>query len=285
MKTRRLRPTAKGFTLVELLVVIAIIGILIAMLLPAIQTARESARRTDCSSKLRQLALACQMYAQNNREQIVPGIVKTGNHSGLVGLLPYLEASVLFKNYDFSLASTSNAAVVATKLPIYVCPSDNKNGFYRVGSTDFARSNYVMNFGSQHIEAVGADAGPFRLDQSSSYASMSIDGTTNTALYSEVKAGDLNTEPAGAWGYGEAGSCAYTHLTLPNGGSGGTPIVQPAGSGGNWSTAHASASSFHPGGVNVAFAGTAVSFMNDNIDQSRWSAYGTANGGEAYFAE
>src|SRR5690606_4226715 len=98
-----------GFTLVELLVVIAIIGILIAMLLPAIQAARESARRANCSSNLRQIATAIQTYADRNSEQIPPfgvtGSYSDGSHwshSWFAFLMPVLEHQNTFSLYDLN---------------------------------------------------------------------------------------------------------------------------------------------------------------------------------------
>src|SRR6218665_1878959 len=98
-----------AFTLVELLVVIAIIGILIALLLPAIQAARESARKSQCLNNLKQLGLACQNYA-DGKKQFPNGKVIRGT-GGIdaqnmacwsLELLPYVEENGLFKNYDFS---------------------------------------------------------------------------------------------------------------------------------------------------------------------------------------
>ena len=89
-----------GFTLVELLVVIAIIGILIAMLLPAIQAARESARRAQCSNNLRQLAIAVNTYSDRNSEQIPPS-VGPGSYSWLFHMFPVMERQADYGNYRF----------------------------------------------------------------------------------------------------------------------------------------------------------------------------------------
>mgnify|MGYP001138020239 CR=1 FL=1 len=88
-----------GFTLVELLVVIAIIGILVALLLPAIQAAREAARRTECSNNLKQWALAMQVYHDIHKSLPI-GMARTPRHTWVVSLWPHLEQTGLTESYD-----------------------------------------------------------------------------------------------------------------------------------------------------------------------------------------
>ena len=115
-----------GFTLVELLVVIAIIGVLVALLLPAIQAAREAARRSQCANNLKQIALACHNYHD------VHGVFPinhgdTGNSfSWLAMLLPFIEQSALYEQIDFNvpISTPENLVVARTHLPAYRCPSD-----------------------------------------------------------------------------------------------------------------------------------------------------------------
>jgi len=100
-----------GFTLVELLVVIAIIGILIAMLLPAIQAARESARRANCSSNLRQLATAVNIYAERNSEQVPPHALGSSPHHGWIAMLwPVMEATTSYNALQLHLNADDTSA-------------------------------------------------------------------------------------------------------------------------------------------------------------------------------
>jgi prepilin-type N-terminal cleavage/methylation domain-containing protein/prepilin-type processing-associated H-X9-DG protein len=115
-----------AFTLVELLVVIAIIGILVALLLPAIQAARESARRSDCQNNLKQMGLAIQMYHQDN--EIYPPARFERNQMGVswaFRLLPYEEGTTIFEAHDYTkrVDDEANARSMRTPVAIYACPS------------------------------------------------------------------------------------------------------------------------------------------------------------------
>jgi prepilin-type N-terminal cleavage/methylation domain-containing protein len=133
---------ARAFTLVELLVVIAIIGILIALLLPAVQAAREAARRAQCANNLKQIGLALHSYHAacgsfphgniNRTAGLCPGMAEpavsysTRFGNWLIALLPYIEQSPLFDSYDLDYHNESpeNRAVRETSVAAYVCPSD-----------------------------------------------------------------------------------------------------------------------------------------------------------------
>ena len=164
-----------GFTLVELLVVIAIIGILIAMLLPAVQAAREAARRLQCANHLKQIGLALHNY--HDRYNIFPtsttgavgsgGACGNGFYSWLARILPDVEETGLCDSIDFSVgmmdtcnqtsssdysslsisATHPNAAAAATVVPTYVCPSAVWEHNDVVGSAGAAPGSYAANIG------------------------------------------------------------------------------------------------------------------------------------------
>ncbi len=127
--------TKRAFTLVELLVVIAIIGILVALLLPAVQSARESARRTQCLSNLKQLSLAALNHHDTYKAFPIGMKMKSGvglrntESTWLISLLPFVEQNALYDKWDFSqpannTSNTTDNARSATIIPVYVCPSD-----------------------------------------------------------------------------------------------------------------------------------------------------------------
>ncbi len=155
-----LRPPPSAFTLVELLVVITIIGVLVGLLLPAVQAARESARRMQCSNNLKQTMLAVHSYHEAQGAFPI-GAAETGSPeftcvSWMMAVLPHLEMINVYNEFDLAALwpdcmNGAAAAAYRTKIPTYCCPSDNAGveGYYdkrQNGGPGFARSNVVGCF-------------------------------------------------------------------------------------------------------------------------------------------
>jgi prepilin-type N-terminal cleavage/methylation domain-containing protein/prepilin-type processing-associated H-X9-DG protein len=204
------RNERSGFTLVELLVVIAIIGILVALLLPAIQAAREAARRTECKNKLRQLAVASLNYETAKKEfplGRLSGVTLDNNtplvHWGfLARLLPYFESESLhdlidFDNHDVGV-DLHPARLV--KIDLFICPSDEEDRLNSLdcGQPDYGRASYRGNGGGDtgemlvvtgHIDDVEQNNGIFVTNRAVRIRQVT-DGTSHTAILSEKVRGD-----------------------------------------------------------------------------------------------
>jgi prepilin-type N-terminal cleavage/methylation domain-containing protein len=222
----------RGFTLVELLVVIAIIGVLVALLLPAIQAAREAARRTQCTNNLRQISVAALNYESARhafplgRQKGIDSDGKDISHWGHTALiLPYVEAAESYDLVDFDDRSikTSDTPVRLHKFSFFMCPSDYEDRMNTTTCTvgnwwrDAGRTNYRGNGGSdpgvayEVPAATGPPAKDFRENNNGIYITnravslkQVTDGSSHTALYCELVLGDGDrqvTEIPGDWLY------------------------------------------------------------------------------------
>ena len=191
-----------AFTLVELLVVIAIIGILIGMLLPAVQMVREAARRTSCKNNVRQMVLAAHNYESVNKHlppsyRLDPGGTATGNGSWSIHaqLLPYCEQANAYSSIDFDQAWSAPAneatGVPTMRVPMYLCPSEiNDTVRIKNGAPLVHPHNYGFNFGSWLVyDPVNNQRGDgaFYVNGRVRFAAMK-DGQSNTLCVAEVKA-------------------------------------------------------------------------------------------------
>ena len=294
-----------GFTLIELLVVIAIIAVLIALLLPAVQQAREAARRTRCKNNLKQIGIALHNYHDSAR--CFPfAIGGTGNkYSALSQLLPQLDQAPAYSQIDFSKQYTDpvNAVVRMLELPMFRCPSDFTNPQPTTGGA----TNYHANKGASILWQDPVANGVIYWLSSTKISDIT-DGTSQTAVFSERNVTDgsngISTPDADTYlssanplTMDEAvqmckavdvtnlanqfpqfmgapwmdGKHAYQHIAPPNGRSCG---FQPA------AKACMSASSRHIGGVHLLMSDGAVRFASSSIDIGTWRALGTRQGGE-----
>lgn len=277
LNCRKFRPS--GFTLIELLVVIAIIAILIALLLPAVQQAREAARRTQCKNNMMNIGLALHNY-EMAFEVLPPGTVnKTGpidhvargyHMSWIVQLLPFLEQSGAFHAFDFNAGvyDDRNVTVRRAILPTYLCPSvpagprtsgDDRNGF--------ALSTYAACHNDVAAPIDANNNGVFHLNSSTRYRDIT-DGSTNTIFIGEK----LPAEDEFGWASGTRDTLRNTGTSIVDGNmaqpaAGNIEMVRIAGRNNNPRSVPAGGfSSAHTGGAQFGFGDGSVRFLSQNVN-------------------
>jgi prepilin-type N-terminal cleavage/methylation domain-containing protein/prepilin-type processing-associated H-X9-DG protein len=342
MRSRR----GGGFTLIELLVVIAIIGVLVALLLPAVQSAREAARRVQCGNNLKQMGLAIHQY-HDAFKCFPPGHLLYMNWldiSALVPVLPYLEQENLFNAFNITdvfpfngmgpvfPSYAVNTTASRTQVAAFLCPSD----FNRLSNAE-GHTNYCGNSGSSPeatVILVPKKNGPFiGANPDLGYQGCRVftftnlrDGLSSTACFSEKVMGlgfqnqldpstpssavlavgtDANAsdtagyyalcraanqqnsplafaqgQAAGMyWTFGYVIDTRYTHIMTPNSQS--CEITDPT----IGERGAITASSRHPGVVNVVMCDGSVRTVKNSIDPTTWWAIGTNAGGEVVSSE
>lgn len=302
-----------GFTLIELLVVIAIIAILIALLLPAVQQAREAARRTQCRNNLKQLGLALHNYHDNflmfppakifGSETQGQGWIRGNSLSWRVMILPYVDQAPLYNQINFSewiqVRTFSPATINPIKnrtLPALFCPSDPTDkvvGGY--GGTNYAgmvadgknapnppvQNSGCVSGGVNHGDNTGGLAYKGR------QIGQITDGTSNTGLVGEVFRGksfynlcansDITGQRCRGW-FEESGYCGADTARTPN-----SKIRDEVDWQDETTTGQSGPrplSSVHTGGAHVLLADGAVKFVSENVDLNTWRAVGSAAGKE-----
>lgn len=282
--TRRRR----AFTLVELLVVIAIIGTLVGLLLPAVQSARESARRLQCSNNLKQIGLGLHNYESTFRKFPV-GSIQSNFISAFASILPHLEQGNTFNNYDFERYYTTpgNAGVSNQWISTYLCPSMvlPRDVPETRGREVGGPSSYLLNEGTASYMAAadgmfGAHWPGFgRRNPHLGFENIT-DGTSNTLAVSETTYNYQDylwsaATPAPLGGTVRYGLARWV-VGYPRVAMGSTrfPIN-------DFTTATLEGySSQHTGGVNILLMDGSVRFASESIDSGSFNAMSTRAGGE-----
>lgn len=188
----------RAFTLIELLVVIAIIGVLLALLLPAVQKVREAANRMKCANNLKQVGLA--LHGYHDAKRLFPsGVVakssdlENGWQSGLVFLLPFLEQQPLYQQYNLALPwkDPANLAVAQVRVPVFLCPSSSNevpdDGGFPCAPTDYAFSKGATAYLSTDGK-LRPGSGLFDMNSKRRIADV-LDGTSQTFAMGEAVGG------------------------------------------------------------------------------------------------
>ena len=254
-----------AFTLVELLVVIAIIGILIALLLPAVQAAREASRRTQCINSLKQLAVAA--HNHHDAKKVFPYMYyyfaaplhTNGDWGNLVQVMPYVEQGSLFDELapadflgDIPPVNTTTLKVI----PWLICPSDPTGNAPNKYAKGYSKSNYLINHQMCSLyTSNNSNVVTTRVNMASV-----TDGTTNTVLYGER---DMWHNAAGGVWIGRLNGGFTDAITV---GRGDIPMNTKCPNPASDPNCNRHAwSSMHPGGCNFAMADGAVKFLSERI--------------------
>lgn len=305
----RRRRLHRGFTLIELLVVIAIIAVLVALLLPAVQQAREAARRSQCKNNLKQLGLAIHNYHDVNNSLPI-GVHSRWGQSWTWAVLPFLEQSSVFDimpqpiNDDGVWTGTDARSlaliqIARTSVPVFLCPTqpggpkepDNVNGL-----TGRAMNSYLANAGGDaRNDNLGADG----MDRSNGlfHAIDMAGGQGRTFQLRDVTDGLSNTVLAGETEYikitsSDCGVCdrfLFYHINADSGagsdfsevlGSTYYPINNSAAASGS-NARENGFGSFHTGGAQILFGDGQVKFVSEDVDLiGIWRALGSRSGEE-----
>ena len=312
-------PKRIAFTLIELLVVIAIIGVLVALLLPAVQMAREAARRAECRNNLKQIGIAMQAY-HSSLGVFPPGRLRSHVDrkqlcfSVHAHLLPYLDQPALYNAINFGTGADTgleNSTVRQRMVGVFLCPADTH---FAIQGKD-AVHDYNMNTGTFY--GVANSDGIF-FENSAVRARDILDGTSQTICISETYQSDgvpINdviltpgndnkttappltdyvsqchlgnpfiTDRGSRWMYAAPGHSMYNHRRGPNDPGvdcrGGLPHSTAPNALADLLTLDVAARSKHPGGVHSLLCDGSVRFIANTVDIGVWRALGTRNGQE-----
>ena len=294
-----LRRPKFGMTLVELLLVVAIIGTLVALLLPAVQSARESARRASCLDHLKQIGIAIANY-ESTKKVYPPGAIwdrwpppdKRRRHGSiLVHLLPFIEKQSIYDAFDFRQLSIDDAYFPGTSeriasriIDTYLCPSDDHNGMFGyVAVHNYAASNGPTELydnptcscvhpwktlAMAPIDNPENFAGPFTRMGVSTKPRQITDGLSNTIFIGEVRV-PCSVHAQAGWAYTNNGNGYSTTLIPINFDTCNEAAPDPCHRPCSWNT-DVGFKSAHPGGAQFLFGDGSVRFLAEKIDHQTY---------------
>ncbi|HRX83013.1 MAG TPA: DUF1559 domain-containing protein [Pirellulaceae bacterium] len=295
----------RAFTLVELLVVIAIIGILVALLLPAVQAAREAARRMQCGNNLKQIGLSVHNY-HDTFKKFPPGAWGCCWGTWMICIQPFMEQSNLYDRYSFNnkfgtpvddsrYNHSINLPVTQTRLDAHTCPSDQPNApFSNITSHNYAANYGNTGYGRQaQLNGVTFGEAPFSVVSATTLnrivgLAAITDGTSSTFMVGEVLQGKGNDLRGFVW-WGDASS--FTTYLPPNTSlpdriytatyCKDNPVLKlPCAVSTTTDPTMFALRSRHPGGVQVSLCDGSTRFVAETINLNTYRALSTSQGGE-----
>ncbi len=291
-----------GFTLIELLVVIAIIAILIALLLPAVQQAREAARRTQCKSALKQIGLAMHNYHDvygslpigggGGNNASINGDQAQSGYVWLRAIMPYMDLATVYNqwNQNVNYQGSPNITLIRQTYPVFLCPSDTASKTWN----NVPNYNYAVNLGNttsgrtNPFNGVTFFAGPFTTDTGTSGGSGIgsckkfsdfVDGTSNVILVSEIRQGQNGQDLRGlVWYVPYTGYSGHypPNTSIPDRLANSfcvpanSAINLPCQAEDSTNPRIFSARSRHTGGIHSLLGDGSVRFISQNIDITTW---------------
>jgi hypothetical protein len=301
-------------TLIELLLVAAIIGTLVALVLPAIQSAREASRRSSCLNNLKQIGLGITGHEAAKKlfppgaiwDRWQPPDIRRRHGSLLVHILPYIDQQALYSSFDFSQLDIDAAVFPGTNdrigakiVPTYLCPSDDHHGMYGgVAVHNYAASNgptevynnpncscsnpYDSRFVMAPLDDEKNFAGPFTRLGVQTKAKQITDGLSNTVFVGEVRVG-CSVHARAGWAHTNNGSGYCTTLIPINFDTCNDFAPDPCHRPCTWNT-DVGFKSAHPGGAHLLFGDESVHFVHEGIDMQTYQYLGAKADGHAFSA-
>jgi prepilin-type N-terminal cleavage/methylation domain-containing protein len=305
MNSNKLRTRRRSaFTLVELLVVIAIIGVLIALLLPAVQAAREAARRSQCEDNLKQIGLAVLNYEQG-KKVLPPGAIRiSGGRRGgsvFVHLLPMLEQAALYQAFNFKSDDVDDTKIAGSDkradsvvIPLLICPSDDREpdydgrvahnySAYRGPTEVWFNSSSICNYPWADLARAPIDdpkvfAGPFTRVGTQESLKAITDGLSNTIFFGEVRP-KCSEHARSGWLNSNNGNGYCTTLIPINYDSCSEDAPDPCHRFDSWNT-EVGFKSVHPGGAYFLLGDGSVHFIDEGIDHATYQLLGAKDDGQ-----
>jgi len=286
------RPARRGFTLVELLVVIAIIGVLVSLLLPAVQSSRESGRRASCANNLKQIGLAIEnyqlakeVYPPSSNFDLSRNWSALEQHSWASMILPYLEQASLFETIDFDqkIDGPSNRPAAATIVPTYRCPAYTGPDFslfstYTRDNGTYAIGNYVAFSATDvpHIWRIRLEPEGVIFPLSAIRPAEITDGLSHTVFIVESREENQRVWMDGLTaGFTALPYLGYSSPTDQEISLNYTPYYPSRGYYSEYGP-----SSMHPDGAYHLVGDGSVRFITDDISRANYLAFCTREGGE-----